>query len=85
MAKNKYFTKETNKGDETVYVPDGNVANIEAGIPVLFIANAPLFIELLNRNYGTMLLHYQSADKIDVQRLINRTVREYLNEISKET
>lgn len=85
MAKNKYFTKETNKGDETVYVPDGNVENIEAGIPVLFIANAPLFIELLNRNYGTMLLHYQSADKIDVQRLINRTVREYLNEISKET
>lgn len=84
MAKNKYFNKETSKGDEVVYVPDGNAENIEAGVPISFIANAPLFIELLNKNYGITLLHYQSADKIDLQRLIIRTVREYLERIAKE-
>ena len=40
-------------------------------------------IKLLNENYGTMLLHYQSAEKIDVQRLFTRTIRQYLEEIAK--
>lgn len=81
--KNKYFNVESNEGNVTVYVPDGNVQNVEAGIPVSFVANAPLFIKLLNENYGTMLLHYQSAEKIDVQRLFTRTIRQYLEEIQK--
>ena len=80
---NKYFSLETNEGNSTVYVPDGDVSNIEIGIPVRFVANAPLFIELLNKNYGVMLLHYQSAEKIDVQRLFTRTIRQYLEEIEK--
>jgi hypothetical protein len=79
--KNKYFKVESNNGNETVYVPDGDINNVEAGIPVLFIAQAPLFIKLLNEEYGTMLLHYQSSEKVDVQRLIIRTVRKYLKEI----
>ena len=81
--KNKYFNVESNNGNETVYVPDGDVNNVDAGIPVTFIAQAPLFIKLLNENYGTMLLHYQSAEKIDVQRLFTRTIRQYLEEIQK--
>lgn len=81
--KNKYFNVESNEGNVTVYVPDGNVQNVEAGIPVSFVANAPLFIKLLNENYGTMLLHYQSSEKIDVQRLFTRTIRQYLEEIQK--
>lgn len=80
---NKYFNLESNEGNVTVYVPDGNVQNVEAGIPVSFVANAPLFIKLLNENYGTMLLHYQSSEKIDVQRLFTRTIRQYLEEIQK--
>jgi hypothetical protein len=81
--KNKYFNVESNEGNVTVYVPDGNVQNVEAGIPVSFVANAPLFIKLLNENYGTMLLHYQSSERIDVQRLFTRTIRQYLEEIQK--
>lgn len=81
---NKYFNLESNEGDVTVYVPSGDVNSIEAGIPVNFVANAPLFIELLNKNYGTMLLHYQSSEKIDVQRLFTRTIRQYLEEIQKD-
>ncbi len=81
--KNKYFNVESNNGNNTVYVPDGDANHIESGIPVEFVANAPLFIELLNKNYGTMLLHYQSAEKIDVQRLFTRTIRQYLEEIQK--
>lgn len=81
--KNKYFNVESNEGNNTVYVPDGDVANVESGVPVKFVANAPLFIKLLNENYGTMLLHYQSAEKIDVQRLFTRTIRQYLEEIQK--
>lgn len=80
---NKYFNLESNEGNNTVYVPDGNISNVEAGVPVKFVANAPLFIELLNKNYGVMLLHYQSAEKIDVQRLFTRTIRQYLEEIEK--
>lgn len=79
---NKYYNLEKNEGNMTVYVPDGDVNKVENGIPVLFVANAPLFIKMLNENYGTMLLHYQSSDKIDVQRLINRTVQQYLNVIN---
>jgi len=78
-----YYSLETNEGNVTVYVPDGNPEKVESGIPVSFIANAPLFIKMLNDNYGTMLLHYQSSERIDVQRLINRTVQQYLKEISK--
>lgn len=78
-----YYNVETNKGNVTVYVPDGNPEKVESGVPVAFIANAPLFIELLNKNYGIMLLHYQDSSKVDIQRLINRTVNEYLKEISK--
>lgn len=80
---NKYFNLESNEGNNTVYVPDGDVTNVESGVPVKFVANAPLFIELLNKNYGVMLLHYQSAEKIDVQRLFTRTIRQYLEEIQK--
>lgn len=83
MSNNKYFNLETNEGDSTVYVPDGNANNVESGVPVKFLANAPLFITLLNKNYGVMLLHYQSAEKINVQRLFSRTVQQYLEEIEK--
>lgn len=80
---NKYFNLESNEGNDTVYVPDGDVTKIEMGVPVKFVANAPLFIELLNENYSVMLLHYQNADKIDIQRLFSRTIRQYLEEIEK--
>jgi len=82
--KNKYFNVESNNGNETVYVPDGDVNNVDAGIPVTFIAQAPLFIKLLNEESGTMLLHYQCSEKVDVQRLIIRTVRKYLKEIDNK-
>lgn len=80
---NQYFNLESNEGNDIVYVPGGDVSNIEMGVPVKFVANAPLFIELLNKNYGVMLLHYQGAEKIDVQRLFTRTIRQYLEEIEK--
>lgn len=80
----KYYQMESNEGNVTVFVPDGNVQNVESGLPVSFIANAPLFIKMLNENYGESLLHYQSAERVDVQRLIVRTVRQYLNAIEGE-
>jgi len=81
---NKYYNLETNEGNETVYIPDGNIDNIESAVPVSFIANAPLFIKILNENYGVMLLHYQNSDKIDVQRLLVRSVRQYLEKIKEK-
>lgn len=81
---NRYYRMEKNEGNETVYIPDGNIENIESGVPVSFIANAPLFIKILNESYGEMLLHYQDSSKIDVQRLLTRCVRKYLEEIKEK-
>ncbi|HNS41729.1 MAG TPA: hypothetical protein PKN22_03135 [Taishania sp.] len=78
---NKFYQVENNNAEKVVFIPDGNIDHISAGIEIKFIKNIPMFIELLNKNYGILLLHYQSESKVDIQRLITRTVREYLESI----
>lgn len=78
---NKFYQVEDKNAEKVVFIPDGNIDNASAGIEIKFIKNIPMFIDLLNKNYGILLLHYQNESKVDIQRLITRTVREYLESI----
>lgn len=68
---------------EVVFVPDGDVNKVEQGVVIKLINDPQKFIDYLNKEYSTALLHYQSEDRIDVQRLLVRTVRKYLEESKK--
>lgn len=74
----QFYAIEKSGTKEVVFVPDGNIDKVGEGVVVKLINNPTEFIELLNNEYSTALLHYQSDEKIDLQRMLVRTVRKYL-------
>lgn len=79
MTTTKFYKLETDEGEEIVYVPSGNPEEVESGVLVTLINDLPSLIEILNKEYSTSLLHYQDESKIDIQKLLVRVVRKYLN------
>jgi len=74
----KFFEIETDEGKEVRFVPDENASNVEAGLLVTLITDLPKLVAMINEEYATSLIHYQDEKKIDIQKLLNRSIKKYL-------
>lgn len=74
----QFYEIDTNNGKKVVFSPTGEPADAYAGIEVKLINDLPELVAIINKEYATSLLHYQSPEKIDIQRLLIRCVTTYL-------
>lgn len=74
----KFFEIETDNGKEVRFVPDGSAQNAEGGMIVRLVNDLPALVAILNDEYTTSLLHYQDESKVDIQKLLNRSIQKYL-------